>query len=86
MENQGSGTGPRKPWDQQLNEAGARLDEELRRVVRYVDEEVVPEVRRNGSKALRIAADRLRQLAEQMEERSTQPPPTPPPSSGPPKP
>ncbi len=62
--------GPRKPWEQQLNEAGARLEDEVRRVVRYVDEEVVPEVRRNGSKALRIASDRLRQLAEQMEDRN----------------
>lgn len=68
MDNPGSSSGPRKPWEQQLNEAGARLEEELRRVVRYVDDEVVPEVRRNGSKALRIASDRLRRLAEQMEE------------------
>ena len=75
--------GTRKPWEQQLNEAGARLEEELRRVVRYVDEEVVPEVRRNGSKALRIAADRLRSLAEQMEERNAAAPSPPPPPEPP---
>ncbi len=78
MDGQGSGSGSqggRKPWEQQLNEAGARLEDELRRVVRYVDEEVVPEVRRNGSKALRIASDRLRKLAEQMEERNSSTPP-----------
>ena len=92
MDNQGSGHGPqgtgpqgtRKAWEQQLNEAGARLEEELRRVVRYVDDEVVPEVRRNSSKALRIAADRLRRLAEQMEERSS-PPPAPPAPAEPPQ-
>ena len=78
MTNPGSGGNPRKPWEQQLNEAGARLDEELRRVVRYVDEEVVPEVRRNGSRALRIASDRLRELAEQMEAAR---PPAPPPAA-----
>jgi hypothetical protein len=67
----------RKPWEQHLNETGARLEEELKRVVRYVDEEVVPEVRRNGSKGLRTAADWMRKLADQMEERNT-PPPAPP--------
>jgi hypothetical protein len=80
MENQGSGSGPqgRKSWEQHLNEAGARLEEEVRRVVKYVDEEVVPEVRKNSSKALRIAADRLQRLAEQMERSSPPPPGTPP--------
>ena len=84
MGNQGTGTGPqgaRKPWEQQLNEAGARLEEELRRVVRYVDEEVVPEVRKNGSRALRIAAERMRKLADQMDERPAGPPPPEPPKS-----
>ena len=79
MDNENAGG--RKPWEQHLNEAGARLEEELRRVVRYVDEEVVPEVRRNGSKALRIAADRMRKLADQMEERNASPPG--PPTEGP---
>ncbi len=76
MDSQGSNTGPQgthKPWEKQLNEAGARLEEELRRVVRYLDDEVVPEVRRNGSKALRIASERLRKLADQMEEHPASP-------------
>ena len=83
MDNPNPGSGPRKPWEQQLNEAGTRLEEELRRVVRYVDEEVVPEVRRNGSKALRIASDRLRRLAEQMEERTSSAAPAAPPPKEP---
>ena len=73
MDDRKAGGGPQepgKPWERRLNEAGARMEEELRRVVRYVDEEVVPEVRRNSSKALRIASEQLRRLAEQMEERN----------------
>ena len=82
----GAQQGPRKPFkdlEEQLREAAVRVEDEVRRVVRYVDDEVVPEVRRNGSKALRIASDRLRRLAEQMEERSATPPPKPPASEPP---
>jgi hypothetical protein len=57
-----------KPFEQRLRDAGARAEEELRRVVRYLDDEVVPEVRRNGSTALRAAAARLQQLAESMDD------------------
>ena len=57
-----------KSFEQRLRDAGARAEEELRRVVRYLDDEVVPEVRRNSSTALRAAAARLEQLAESKEE------------------
>ena len=45
-------------------EAAARAEEEVRRVVTYINDEVVPEVRRNGSQALRIAAVELQKLAQ----------------------
>lgn len=57
-----------KPLDQRLHEAATRAEEELRRLVRYLDDEVVPEVRRNGSTALRAAAVRLQKLADSMDE------------------
>jgi hypothetical protein len=57
-----------KPLDQRLHEAAQRAEEELRRFTRYLDEEVVPEVRRNGSTALRAAAVRLQKLAESMDD------------------
>ena len=57
-----------KPFDQKLHEAARRAEEELRRFTRYLDEEVVPEVRRNSSTALRAAAARLQKLAESMDD------------------
>jgi hypothetical protein len=59
-----------KPWEQRIREASSQLEEELRRAVRYVDEEVVPEVRRGGSAALRTASEQLRKLAERLDDES----------------
>ena len=57
-----------RPLEDRLRGAGERIEEELRRAVRYIDDEVVPEVRRNSSAALRAAADRLQKLAEQVDD------------------
>ena len=65
--------GPKRPWEERVTAAGTRLrdefGEELKRVVNFIDTEVVPEVRRNGSSALRAAAERLQQLAQHMDEK-----------------
>ena len=69
---------PPKPWEQQLKEAAARAEEELHRVVTYINDEVVPDIRRNGSQALRAASVELHKLAQRMDEHrasSTPPPP-----------
>lgn len=58
-----------KTWEQQLREGTARAEEELRRVMTYLNDEVVPEVRRNGSHALRAAAAELHKLAQRMDDR-----------------
>ena len=57
-----------KGWEQQLREAAARVEEDLRQVVTYINDEVVPDIRRNGSQALRAASAELQKLAERMEE------------------
>ena len=57
-----------RPLEGRLRDAGERIEEELRRALRFIDEEVVPEVRRNSSAALRTASDRLRALAERMDD------------------
>ena len=57
-----------KPLDQKLQEAARRAEEELRRFVNYLDTEVVPEVRRNSSTALRAAGVRLQKLADSMDD------------------
>jgi hypothetical protein len=66
--------GSKRPWEERVAEAGARLrdefGDELKRVVKFIDTEVVPEVRRNGSTALRAAAERLHQLAEHMDKKT----------------
>ncbi len=61
-------SGGNKPWEDRLREAGSQLEDELRRAIRYLDEEVVPEVRRTGSTALRTASDELRKLAERLDD------------------
>lgn len=60
-----------KAWEQRLHQAGAKVEEDIRRLVTYLNEEVVPDVRRYGSSALRTAAIELHRLAEQMDD-STQ--------------
>ena len=61
-------SGGNKPWEDRLREAGSQLEDELRKAIRFLDDEVVPEVRRNGSAALRTAADQLRKLAEKLDD------------------
>ena len=71
-------TAPKRPWEQRLHEAGTRIEEDLRRLVTYFNDEIVPDVRRNGSSALRSAAAELNRLAQKMDDtagKTTPPPP-----------
>jgi hypothetical protein len=58
-----------KPWEQQLRDAATRAEEEVRRVMAYINDEVVPDIRTNGSHALRLAAEELQKLAQRMDDR-----------------
>ena len=60
---------PSERWEQQIRDATARAEEELKRVVNYINDEVVPDIRRNGSVALRAASKELEKLAQRMDER-----------------
>ena len=60
---------PRR-WGQQLQDATERVEEDLKRVVTYINNEVVPDIRRNGSQALRAAAAELQKLAQRMDDQS----------------
>lgn len=53
--------------DEHVSNAAPRVEEEVRKVIAYLNDEVVPTVRQNSSDALRIAADHLRKLADYME-------------------
>jgi hypothetical protein len=76
------GESSNRPWEQILHDAGSRAEEDLRRVIDYINDEVVPDVRRNGSEALRAAATELQKLARKMDERAGRTPPPPPPPGG----
>lgn len=70
-----AGGNPDRPWEQKLHEAGARVEEEVREFIRYFNDEIVPDVRKNGSEALRAAAQELNRLAQRMDERAGRTPP-----------
>jgi hypothetical protein len=76
MANDGS-----NPWKQNARDAAVRIEEELHRVVTYINDQVVPDIRRNGSVALRAAAEELQKIAQRMDDRRAaaqgQTPPTP---------
>jgi hypothetical protein len=69
---------PRRPWEERLHETGARIEEDVRDFVRYFNDEIVPDIRKNGSEALRAAARELNRLAQRMDERAGRTPPSPP--------
>ncbi len=60
--------------DAEFGNIGPRVEEEVRKVISYLNDEVVPEVRRNSSQALRTASEHLAKLAEHLE-RSSRPKP-----------
>lgn len=71
---------PRQPWQDKLSETAARVEEELRNLASYINDEVVPDVRRYSSEALRNAAIEFNKLAQKMDDQksaSTPPPPPP---------
>jgi F0F1-type ATP synthase membrane subunit b/b' len=53
-------------------EAAERLEKESAEFIDYLNREVVPAVREHSSKALRIAAEKLRRLADYMDEAKKQ--------------
>lgn len=60
----------KRPWEERLHETGTRLEEDVREFVRYFNDEVVPDLRKNGSEALRAAARELNRMAQRMDERA----------------
>ncbi len=53
--------------DEHFSDTLPRVEEEIRRVIAYLNDEVVPQVRRNSSDALRVASEHLGKLAEALE-------------------
>ena len=56
--------------DEHFSQALPRFEEEVRKVIDLLNDQVVPQVRQGSAQALHAAADQLRKLAEQLETRS----------------
>lgn len=52
-----------------FDEAIERIEMELRHAIGYVNDAVIPQVRRESISAMRIVADTLRSLADRMDAR-----------------
>jgi hypothetical protein len=57
--------------DAQFGKVGPRMEDEVKRVIAYLNDQVVPQVRQNSSSALRCAAEQLGRLAEHLDQRSS---------------
>lgn len=56
--------------EEKFNEKMPRVEEEVKKVIAYLNDEVVPGVRENSSRALKTAADQLARLAERLDRSS----------------
>lgn len=64
---------PKQPWEARVRDAAKTAEEDLKKLVTYINDEVMPDVRRNGSAALRYAAAELHKLAERVDEGNGKP-------------
>ena len=56
-------------WNAKMQDGADRAEAEVRKMIEYLNDEVVPDVRKHSSTALRAAADRLRTLAQSLDDR-----------------
>jgi bisphosphoglycerate-dependent phosphoglycerate mutase len=59
-----------KKVDERLNQAMPRVEEELQKVIAFLNDRVAPQIRQGSAQALHAAAEQLRKLAEQLEDSS----------------
>lgn len=57
-----------------LDEAATKIEQEIKGVIRNLNDNVVPKVRTEGTQALRSVADQLRKLADRMDDTKRQTP------------
>ncbi len=55
--------------DGRVADALPRVEEEVQKVIAYLNDEVVPQVRQNSSQALRVASEHLARLAEHLDKK-----------------
>jgi len=54
--------------DAQFGNIGPRIEDEVKRVIGYLNDQVVPQLRQDSAQALHAAADRLHKLAQQLDD------------------
>jgi hypothetical protein len=57
-----------KKVDEHFSQALPRVEEELKKLIDHLNDQVVPQLRQGSSQALRAAAERLHKLAEQLDD------------------
>jgi len=60
-------------WNDKIHETTEKAEEELNRLITYLNDEVVPDVRRHSVVALKAAAEGLQTLARKIEESERKP-------------
>ena len=58
--------------DETVSQAMPRLEEEVKKIIAYLNDEVVPNVRANSLKGLRAASDQLNKLADKWERHNSE--------------
>ncbi len=58
-----------KKVDEHFNQALPRVEEEFKKVIAYLNDQVVPQLRQESAQALHAAAESLRKLADQLDDR-----------------
>ncbi len=53
--------------DDVVGDTAQRIEEEAKQLIAYINDEVVPMVRQHSTKGLRVASDKLKELADYME-------------------
>ncbi len=48
---------------------GRRMDEEIEKLISFINDEVVPSVRKHSTNGMRVAAEKLNTLADYMEQK-----------------
>ncbi len=56
-----------------FEDVGRKIDQDLKQIIDYLNDEVVPKVRTQSSSALRKAAQQLHKLADFMDEHRQRP-------------
>ena len=71
-QNQKTGSSPfesaGRKMDQVFSEATDRLETESQQLIKYINDELVPAIRTQSSRGLKIAAEKLRIFAEHLDD------------------